>query len=287
MKTFGSTGISYSPDHFTDEFVKWLIEPPAQPPSPRELPVLEVAAGPVDLESAFKAAWQEMSQDPAFAQRANDQEYAKALEDFRRQQAAPLPAGLDGTVAQNLKNEYTVSREPNAFVHQLNGTPILRIPHTVEGAPLLSDRATVVIQGVVVVIDVLSVFAAAAGVYYVRAADTVRRMQTVLDRFLNLFTTTANAQELQRLTAAGDKVGVITKVLSLLRGCGNLKDVLGAFLSSQPWWQQALMVVQLLASVALLVASAGASLAAKIVQLTASIVVLMADAALFVAAVTT
>jgi hypothetical protein len=287
MQTLGRTGISYSPDHLTDDFVKWLVEPPTQPPP--ELPALEAPAEPVDLESAFAAAWKEMNQDPQFVKEAQDRGYTfeQGLADFRRNQAAPLAAGLDGTVSHDLTVQYTVSREPDAFVHQLSGTPFLRIPYAVEGAALLSDRAQAVMYGVFVVIDVLSVVAAAAGVYITQAKEALQKsMQGLLHRFLSLFTTTANAQKLQRLKEAGDKLGVITKVLASLRGSVNLMDVLKAFLSEQSWWKKALMVAQFAASIALLVASAGASLAAKVVQLAASIVMLLADVTFFVVAVT-
>jgi hypothetical protein len=287
MQALAGTAIEFSPDHLTDDFVKWIFEPPSMAAAEPQAP--EAPAGPLDVESAYAAAWNEMSQDPEFVKESQQRGYTfeQGLAEFRRMQESPLAAGLDGAVSQDLKVDYAVSREPDAFVHQLNGAPILRIPLSVEGAALASDRAEAILYGVFIVVDVLSVVAAAAGVYVAQAKEALAKsMQGLLQRFLRLITTTEKAQRLQRLKEAGDKIGIITRVLGWLRGSVNLKDVVGAFLSKQSWWKRALMVIQFLASVALLIASAGASLAAKLVQLAASILVLLADVAFFVVAVT-
>jgi len=286
MESLAQTGISYSDEHLTGEFVQWLVDTTIRP----QASIVLMSAPPppsADLEAAVRAAWKELEEDPRFVAEAQRRNYNadQALADLRRRMEQPVTATLDQRIAAKLTLKYTVTREKRAFVHRVNGTPILMIPPA-QAAVSANARAT--LYAIYVVVDVLSVVAAAAGVYITQGKEALSKsLATPLQRFLTwIGGNTAEAAELERLQKAGKKVDVIVKVLSWLRGTVNLKEVVTAFFDSLRWWEKAVTVVQFVASITVTIASFGASLTVKLVQLGAAIAVLFADVVLLVGALT-
>lgn len=96
------------------------------------------------------------------------------------------------------------------------------------------------------------------------------------------------AGSLEFIATSSDKVAYFRafslKILGFLHGSTNLTQVITIFLESLSWIDKALAVLQLIAAVLLLVATAGASLAAKILQLAVAIGLFIADIVSFIRA---
>ncbi len=283
-------GVSYSGDHFSSEFIDLLVQSPTG-----MLLGAEAPAGPDTIEltndtpeSAFTRAWTELTADPKFAAALESQGHNldTALAEFNRRLAAPVPAALDHQVAGILTTTYQVRSEADGFVHYVDDKPILTIKNTVASAPLVSSHAEIALKVVFVVVDVLSVVAAIAGVVIETQKNALAKaVQPSLKQVIKGFFSRSAAQEFQGLKdrlkgvkKTEETVKLIQTVLAKLRGGASLKDVVTAFLSSQSPLEIAFDIVQLLASIALILATAGSALVAKVVQLAVAIAFLVGDA---------
>ena len=90
---------------------------------------------------------------------------------------------------------------------------------------------------------------------------------------------------LKQLQQKGEALTLTIRVLSMLRGSTNMRQVVMTFLSSMSKLEKGIAVVQFLASIALMVGTAGTSYAAKLAQLGAAVAMLLADTAAFIIAV--
>ena len=290
MKEHGDTGVFYSNEYFTEEMVDWLLQSPRQKvlvSKEEGLPTqIETTEG--NAESVFASAWAEMSQDPEFVKAVKQRNYTadQALADFNAAIAASIPNEVDKRLSSALAVDHITEIEDDEFVHYVNGERILAIPKSVDSAALVSANAEAVLYAIFIVIDVLSVVAAAASInVYVNKTRVAKSLQGPLVGFLKRFLNPTAVAELKRLQAAGDKIALILKVLAWLRGSVNLNTVVTTFLESMSYFEIVVAVLQLLASIGLLLATAGASFAAKVLQLAASIVLLVADVVAFVLAI--
>ena len=118
----------------------------------------------------------------------------------------------------------------------------------------------------------------------VQKTRLAKSLQGPLGGFLKKLMNPAAVRELKRLEALGENLEMVKKVLFWLRGTTNLKTVVGAFLESLSWVDYAIAIVQLVASVLLLIGTGGASMAAKIMQLGAAVALFLADLVGFVRA---
>ncbi|MGH9309257.1 MAG: hypothetical protein ACRD1U_07780 [Vicinamibacterales bacterium] len=291
MTQHSTDGVSYSGDHFSSEFIDFLVQSPTE-----MLLGAEGPAGPDTItltndtpESAFRRTWAELTADPKFAAALESQGHNldTALAEFNRRLAAPVPPALDQRVAGTLTGSYQTRAEADGYVHYIDDKPILTIKNTVASAPLVSSNAEIALQVVFVVVDVLSVVAAIAGIMIeTQKSVLVKAVQPSLKDYIKQFFSRQAAREFQGLKdklkgvkKTEETVKLIQSVLSKLRGGGaGLKDVATAFLSSQSPLEIAIDVVQLLASIALILATAGSALVAKVIQLAVAIAFLVSDA---------
>jgi hypothetical protein len=124
----------------------------------------------------------------------------------------------------------------------------------------------------------LSIIAAAASIkVFVQKEKLAKSLQRPLRGFLQRLFNPAAGKELKRLEQAGKHIELIRKVLGFLRGSTNLNSVVGTFLSSLSWIDKAVAVLQLIASILLLIGTGGASLAARILTLAGAIAMFIAD----------
>ena len=285
MRAFSGQGVLFSDQHFSEETIAWLLQ------SPREMRAQALPPAPKVVQntpdSAYAAAWAEMSKDPELMKAVQQAGYSqdKGLADFSKAIAAPLSNSADMQLRASLKVDYVTTVEDGKFVHRLNGEPILSIPSNLDSAAAASANAEAIMYAIFMVIDVVCIVIAAVGVSVtVQKNALAKTLQTPLQRFLRVFTTTAAAAELKQLEETGKKLEMIMKILTWLRGSTNLKDVFKLFLKSLSRIQIAIAVVQLIAAVLLMIATAGASLAAKILQLAAAIALFITDVVSFVLA---
>jgi hypothetical protein len=286
LTTFRNEGIQYAADFFTEETISLMLQ------TPQEVPLTataddEAAAGAATAEAAVDLAWAELADDPdvqkAIAEKKLTQAQLKT--DLANAVAAPLGPKVDTRLEAALKVDYQTRLENGAYVHLLNGQPILTIPASANSAPIVSANADAIIYGCFLVIDVLSIVAAAASVHVeLNKTKVAKSLQGPLGGFLKRLMNPAAVRELQRLEKAGKKLDLIKKVLFWLRGSTNLKTVVGTFLKSLSWLDYAVAVVQLVASVLLLIGTGGASLAAKVMQLAAAVALFIADLIAFIRA---
>lgn len=282
LKAFKVQGVRFSDQYFTEETVEWLLKSPKEP----VLEALPPEAPPVERspEQAFAEAWDDISKDPELAQALGKANYSqqKGQSEFVSAIAAPLAVEADTKLVGALKVDYATKLEDGTYVHRLNGLPILMIPSSVESAPRVSANADAVLYGLFLVVDVLSIVAAAASVkVFVQKEKVAKSLQGPLKGFLKRLFNPAAVAELKKLEEAGKKLELIRKVLGFLRGSTNLKAVLGTFLSSLSWIDKAVAVLQLIASILLLIGTGGASFAAKVISLAGAIVMFIADLVAF------
>jgi hypothetical protein len=285
MRAFSGQGVLFSDQHFSEETIAWLLQSPREMRAQALPPAPKVTQNTPD--SAYAAAWAEMSKDPELMKAVQQAGYSqdKGLADFSKAIAAPLSNSADMQLSASLKVDYVTTVEGGKFVHRLNGEPILSIPSNLDSAAAASANAEAIMYAIFMVIDVVCIVIAAVGVSVtVQKNALAKTLQTPLQRFLRVFTTTAAAAELKQLEETGKKIEMIMKILTWLRGSTNLKDVFKLFLKSLSWAQIAIAVVQLIAAVLLMISTAGASLAAKILQLAAAIALFITDVVSFVLA---
>lgn len=290
MKKYSTNGVLYSDEYFTEEIVDWLLQSPMQKvlvSKEEELPT-HIELTEANVETAFASAWAEMSKDQEFVKTAQQHNYTadKGLSDFQAAVAAPVTSEIENWVSEALAVKYEVKFQDETFVHYLNGEQILAIPKSVDSAAVISSNAEAVMNAIFIVIDVMSVVAAAASINVSVKKDRIAKsLKGPLKGFFKKLLNPGSVKELKRLQEAGEKIVLIQKVLAWLRGSVNLKTVLMTFFESMSRWEKAIAVLQFLASVALLLATAGASFAAKVLQLGAAIAILIADTAAFILAV--
>lgn len=285
LKAFRVEGVRFSDQYFTEETLDWLLQSPKQP----LLEAMPLEAPPVELspEQAFDEAWKEISKDPKLAEALRKANYSqkKGRSEFVGAIAAPLAVDVDAKLGTSLKVDYVTKVEDGTYVHRLNGQPILTIPLTVESAPQVSANADAILYGLFLVVDVLSIVAAAASVkVFVQKEKVAKRLQRPLQGFLKRLFNPAAVAELKRLEAAGKKLELVRKVLGYLRGSTSLKAVVGAFLSSLSWIDKAVAILQLVASILLLIGTGGASFAARVISLAGAIALFIADLVAFIRA---
>ena len=290
MQQSSSHGIVYSSEHFTSEFIDWLVQSPTHTALLLAEPALadDVVLTNDTPESVFAAAWAEVSADPELAEALQQAGYTrdKGFAEFTAALARPLPDAADRQVSAALTVDYQVQEQDDAFVHSIDGEQVLAIPKSVEAAPMVSTNAQAVMYGIFIVIDVLSVIAAAASVsVMVNKARIAKSLQGPLNGFLRKLFNPAAVRKLEELAKTGKKIDLIQKVLGTLRGSVNLKTVVTTFLESMSVVEKGIAVAQLVASILALLATAGASLAAKILQLVAAVAMLVTDIITFVRAV--
>ncbi|MCI0683797.1 MAG: hypothetical protein L0Y71_16960 [Gemmataceae bacterium] len=277
---FPKLGVKYSDKYFTEETIAWLLRAPKPKVSLKGLPPAAEARVAYTPESALAAAWAELAADPQFQRAIKKKGYSKdqAQADFAKAIAKPLPRTADRALGASLKIDYQTRVDDGRYVHLLNGRPILAIPTGVKAAATVSANTDVILYGCFIVIDVLSVVAAAASIkVVVRKEKLAKFLQKPLVGFFRKLTNPTAVGQLNRLTKAGKKIDVILKILGMLRGSVNLKTVVETFLKSLSWVDKAIAVLQLIGSILLLIGSAGASFAAKVVQLAGAIAFLIAD----------
>ena len=285
LTTFRNQGIQYSADFFAEETIELMLQPPQELVT-AEMPAT-VAGAPQSSDAAIAAAWQELAQDPGFQKIVKEKNYTEdqAKAQFARGIAAPLSTSADTKLGESLKVSYEKKVENGDFVHLLNGERILTIPGNMNAAPVASANADAIIYGCFIVIDVLSIIAAAASVSVaVQKTKVAKSLQGPLKGFFKRLMNPAAVRELKRLEELGKKLDLIQRVLVALHGTTNLRTVIGAFLQSLSWLDYGIAIVQLIASVLLLIGTAGASLAAKILQLAGAVAMFIADLVGFIRA---
>jgi hypothetical protein len=287
LTTFRSTGIQYAPDFFTEETLALMLQPP-QALTLEEM-VKGMAAPPDTPEAAVATAWAELADDADFqkAVREKNLTEAEATATLVSGIAAPMGAAIDTTLADSLRVNYEARIENGDYVYLLDGERILSISGSMDSAPMVAANADAILYGCFLVIDVLGIVAAAASVSVAyQKSKLARSLQGPLGGFFKKVMNPAAVRELKRLEQLGEKLELIKKVLFWLRGTTNLKTVVGTFLQSLSWIDYAVAIIQLVASVLLLIGTGGATLAAKIMQLGAAIAMFLADLVGFIRALT-
>ena len=285
LTAFRNQGIRYSADFFAEETIELMLQPA------RELPlgdmVAEAAAAPATPDAAVAAAWAELADDPDFQRAVQENKLTQAQAQARLASAivAPIAPAADAMLGAALQVDYQTRMENGDYVHLLNGERILTVPGNVNSAPRVSANADAIIYGCFLVIDVLSIIAAAASVSIaVQKNKLAKSLQGPLKGFFKKIMNPAAVRELKRLEALDQKVELFKKVVFWLRGSTNLKTVIGTFLQSLSWFDYVVAIIQLVASVLLLIGTGGASLAARIMQLGAAVALFIADLAAFIVA---
>lgn len=286
LTTYRNEGIQYSADFFSDDTIALMLQSP-QETALAETAVDETAAGAATVDAAIATAWAEFADDPDVQKAIQQEKLSKDQLKARLESAmaAPLAPQADTQLGAMLKVNYETRMENGAYVHLLDGQPILTIEAKTPSAPMVSANADAIIYGCFLVIDVLSIIAAAASVSVaVNKTKVAKSLQGPLNGFFKRIMNPAAVRELKRLEELGKKLDLIKKVLFWLRGSTNLKTVIGTFLKSLSLLDYAVAIVQLGASVLLLIGTGGASLAAKVMQLGAAIALFIADLVAFIRA---
>ena len=287
LTTFHNTGIQYASDFFAEDTIALMLQPP-QALTLEEM-VMGMAAPPDTPEAAVAAAWAEFADDADFQKAVSEKNLteAQATATLVNGIAAPMGATLDTTLADTLKVNYEARVENGDYVYLLDGERILTISGSMDSAPLVAANADAILYGCFLVIDVLGIVAAAASVSVaVQKSKLARSLQGPLGGFFKKVMNPTAVRELKRLEQLGEKLELIKKVLFWLRGTTNLKTVVGTFLQSLSWIDYAVAIIQLVASVLLLIGTGGAAMAAKIMQLGAAIAMFLADLVGFIRALT-
>ncbi len=286
LTTFKNVGVQFSPEHFSEETIDWLLRSPkakvleAMPPEP----------APVEPtpEAAFAAAWAECLEDADFQRAIKEKSYTEeqGRSEFAKAIAAPISPAVDTRLGTLLKVDYETRVENGTYIHLLNGERILTIPATVHAAATVSANADAIIYGGFLVVDVLMIVAASAGVYIKLPGKeaVARSVQPLLLRFFEWLCSPATMETLKPLLTNEKVIQLIFAVLRNVRGSVSLRDVLRAFLGSLSWIDRAIILVQLVAQVILVVATFGEILAIRILQLTGASLIFVGDAVLFVEA---
>lgn len=287
LTTFHNTGIQYAADFFAEDTIALMLQPP-QALTLEEM-VMGVAAPPDTPEAAVAAAWAELADDADFQKAISEKNLteAQATAALVSGIAAPMGATLDTTLADTLKVNYETRVENGNYVYLLDGERILTISGSMDSAPMVAANADAILYGCFLVIDVLGIVAAAASVSVaVQKSKMAKSLQGPLGGFFKKVMNPTAVRELKRLEQLGEKLELIKKVLFWLRGTTNLKTVVGTFLQSLSWIDYAVAIIQLVASVLLLIGTGGATMAAKIMQLGAAIAMFLADLVGFIRALT-
>lgn len=287
LTIFHNTGIQYAADFFAEDTIALMLQPP-QALTLEEM-VMGVAAPPDTPEAAVAAAWAELADDADFQKAVSEKNLteAQATATLVSGIATPMGATLDTTLADTLKVNYEARVENGDYVYLLDGERILTISGSMDSAPMVAANADAILYGCFLVIDVLGIVAAAASVSVaVQKSKLARSLQGPLGGFFKKVMNPTAVRELKRLEQLGEKLELIKKVLFWLRGTTNLKTVVGTFLQSLSWIDYAVAIIQLVASVLLLIGTGGATMAAKIMQLGAAIAMFLADLVGFIRALT-
>lgn len=287
LTTFHNTGIQYAADFFAEDTIALMLQPP-QALTLEEM-VMGVAAPPDTPEAAVAAAWAEFADDADFQKAVSEKNLteAQATATLVSGIAAPMGATLDAKLADTLKVNYETRVENGNYVYLLDGERILTISGSMDSAPMVAANADAILYGCFLVIDVLGIVAAAASVSVaVQKSKMAKSLQGPLGGFFKKVMNPTAVRELKRLEQLGEKLELIKKVLFWLRGTTNLKTVVGTFLQSLSWIDYAVAIIQLVASVLLLIGTGGATMAAKIMQLGAAIAMFLADLVGFIRALT-
>lgn len=287
LTTFHNTGIQYAADFFAEDTIALMLQPP-QALTLEEM-VMGVAAPPDTPEAAVAAAWAELADDADFQKAISEKNLteAQATATLVSGIAAPMGATLDTTLADTLKVNYETRVENGNYVYLLDGERILTISGSMDSAPMVAANADAILYGCFLVIDVLGIVSAAASVSVaVQKSKLAKSLQGPLGGFFKKVMNPTAVRELKRLEQLGEKLELIKKVLFWLRGTTNLKTVVGTFLQSLSWIDYAVAIIQLVASVLLLIGTGGATMAAKIMQLGAAIAMFLADLVGFIRALT-
>ncbi len=290
MKLQADNGVKYSSDFFDQEIIDLLFQAPTEIDeliTTADISVEPVAAE-LDEETAFAMAWDEISKDPELAETLKQIGYSKekGLSDFHAGLSKTIPAAMQKQLSHNLKVDYKVVTENDAFVHYVDGEVALEIPQMLDAAPAASNNGEAVLNAIFIVIDCLSIAAAIASInVHVNKSKIAKSLKNPLKRFIATLLNTKNVRELDRLRKAGESWLLLQRILSTLRGTVSLRSVVSTFFTSMSKFEKAVAVVQFLASLTLMIATAGASYAAKIVQLGAAVTMLLADVAAFVISV--
>ncbi|TXH76399.1 hypothetical protein [Thiobacillus sp.] len=287
LTTFHNTGIQYAADFFAEDTIALMLQPP-QALTLEEM-VMGVAAPPDTPEAAIAAAWAELADDADFQKAVSEKNFteAQATATLASSIAAPMGATLDAKLADMLKVNYETRVENGNYVYLLDGERILTISGSMDSAPMVAANADAILYGCFLVIDVLGIVAAAASVSVaVQKSKMAKSLQGPLGGFFKKVMNPTAVRELKRLEQLGEKLELIKKVLFWLRGTTNLKTVVGTFLQSLSWIDYAVAIIQLVASVLLLIGTGGATMAAKIMQLGAAIAMFLADLVGFIRALT-
>lgn len=287
LTTFHNTGIQYAADFFAEDTIALMLQPP-QALNLEEM-VMGVAAPPDTPEAAVATAWAEFADDADFQKAVSEKHFteAQATATLVSGIAAPMGATLDANLADTLQVNYETRVENGNYVYLLDGERILTISGGMESAPMVAANADAILYGCFLVIDVLGIVAAAASVSVaVQKSKMAKSLQGPLGGFFKKVMNPTAVRELKRLEQLGEKLELIKKVLFWLRGTTNLKTVVGTFLQSLSWIDYAVAIIQLVASVLLLIGTGGATMAAKIMQLGAAIAMFLADLVGFIRALT-
>lgn len=286
LTTYRNEGIQYAADFFSEDTIALMLQSP-QETALADTAVGEAAAGAATVDAAIEAAWAEFADDPDVQKSIQEQNLSKDQLKARLESAmaAPLAPQADARLGAMLKVSYETRMENGDYVHLLDGQPILTIQGNTPSAPMVSANADAIIYGCFLVIDVLSIIAAAASVSVaVNKTRVAKSLQGPLNGFFKRIMNPAAVRELKRLEELGKKLDLIKKVLFWLRGSTNLKTVIGTFLKSLSWLDYGVAIIQLGASILLLIGTGGASLAAKVMQLGAAIALFIADLVAFIRA---
>jgi hypothetical protein len=230
-------------------------------------------------QSLHEEAWNRMLKDPDFASAIKAQGLTMDEAHAKWQAALAGPAG-----AATKMPDYTVTQTSDgAYVHHVDGQPVLRIEPTTPNAARQSQKIELLEQGAIVAIDTIILILAAIGVNVAMSPETKLATKTTIIKNsagqiigkLDMF------EEIANTTSKTDKA---MKVARWLRSWPNFLDVVKEMFTEMSWWEKALIFVNLLASIALMLVTGGASLLAKIAALAFAAVVLLTDVATLIVA---
>lgn len=290
MKLHSHQGVKYSSDFFDEDIIGLLLKPSAEVAKmPASVDLAARLAGvEVSEATAFTAAWDEVASDPELSEALKHASYTKekGLSEFQSNLSKALPASMQKQLNQNLRVDYKVVSENDSLVHYVDGEVALEIPLSVDSAQKTSSNGEAALNAIFIVIDCLSIAAAIASInVHVNKSKIAKSLKNPLKRFIATLFNAKNVRELERLKKAGDNWLLIQRILSSLRGTANLRVLVTTFFSAMSRFEKAVAVVQFLASLALMIATAGGSYGAKLAQLGAAVTLLLADVAAFVISV--
>lgn len=276
-------GVTYSDKYFSPETIdRFFSEDFGSAPltSAKDSEALE----DMSLEQVFAQEWQNATKDEFVEQALLEAGITQesAMVEFQTSLNQDLESGTDQNTKDNMKILLQMSEEDGSYIYTVDGEPVLTIPVTHEGALMARDNTKVAFRAAFVFFDAIMLIAAAINVkcYYDRQKlEKAGFFKRLLNRIRP-----SHISQLRKIADYEKGAEKALFIARILRGFPGIKQIIMEMFSGMKKWEKALSLLNLTASIALLCASGGASLAAKIVSLTASFAVFTGDIVLLIAA---